>query len=98
VGSGRFIFSLNYTDADFDAVCDKIVTAAQAMQRDRWWWRSPALTDKSIRRQVLREMIAQLTGFPRDAVMTKRAAYTPPPPSDRSVHPSTDTAAPGDTA
>ena len=94
VGSGRCIFSLNYTDADFDAVCDKIVHAGQAMQGDGWWWRSPALTDKSIRRQVLREMIAQLTGFPRDALGVRRAAS----PSDRSIHPAADTAAPGDTA
>lgn len=57
VGTGRLIFSLNYTDADFAEVADRILSAAHAMQRDGWWWRDAALTDKSIRRQVLKEMI-----------------------------------------
>jgi glutamate-1-semialdehyde 2,1-aminomutase len=29
------------------------------MQRDGWWWRSPTLTNKSIKRSVLKEMIAR---------------------------------------
>ena len=57
VGTGRLIFSLNYTDADFAEVADRIVSAARAMQRDGWWWAPPALTNRSIRRRVLREMI-----------------------------------------
>jgi glutamate-1-semialdehyde 2,1-aminomutase len=56
VGTGRLIFSLNYTDADFSAVCDAIMAAARAMQADGWWWASPQLTNKSIRRKVLKEM------------------------------------------
>ena len=31
VGSGRIVFSLNYTDADFAIVCDRFVAAAAAM-------------------------------------------------------------------
>jgi glutamate-1-semialdehyde 2,1-aminomutase len=58
VGTGRFIFSLNYTEADFEAVADRFVTAARAMQRDGFWWSSPALTNKSIKRRVLRELLA----------------------------------------
>jgi glutamate-1-semialdehyde 2,1-aminomutase len=57
VGTGRFIFSLNYTEADFTAVTDKLVAAAQAMHDDGWWWRNATLTDKSIKRQILREII-----------------------------------------
>jgi glutamate-1-semialdehyde 2,1-aminomutase len=57
VGTGRVIFSLNYTDADFAEVADRILSAADAMRRDQWWWRDATLTNKSIRRQVLREMI-----------------------------------------
>jgi glutamate-1-semialdehyde 2,1-aminomutase len=34
------------------------VAAARAMQADGFWWHSPALTDKTIKRQVLREMIS----------------------------------------
>ena len=29
IGTGRLIFSLNYTDADFDAVAERFVDAAQ---------------------------------------------------------------------
>jgi glutamate-1-semialdehyde 2,1-aminomutase len=57
VGTGRLIFSLNYTQSDFDAVCDRFVAAAAAMQVDGWWWQGAALTDKGIRRGVLREML-----------------------------------------
>jgi glutamate-1-semialdehyde 2,1-aminomutase len=57
VGTGRLIFSLNYTEGDFSAVCDAIVGAARAMQADGWWWSSPTLTNKSIRRNLLKEML-----------------------------------------
>jgi glutamate-1-semialdehyde 2,1-aminomutase len=57
VGTGRLIFSLNYTEADFAAVADRIVSAAGEMQRDGWWWCEPRLTNKSIRRRVLKEML-----------------------------------------
>jgi glutamate-1-semialdehyde 2,1-aminomutase len=58
VGTGRFIFSLNYTEADFDAVVNRFIAAAKMMQSDGWWWANCALTNKSIKRSVLREMIA----------------------------------------
>jgi glutamate-1-semialdehyde 2,1-aminomutase len=57
VGTGRLIFSLNYTEGDFAAVCDALVAAARAMQADGWWWADPDLTNKSIRRNLLKEMI-----------------------------------------
>jgi glutamate-1-semialdehyde 2,1-aminomutase len=57
VGSGRFIFSLNYTSDDFEAVAARIVRAASAMQQDGWWWSGAAMTNKSIKRRILREMI-----------------------------------------
>jgi glutamate-1-semialdehyde 2,1-aminomutase len=57
VGTGRIIFSLNYTAADFAAVADRIVAAAEEMRRDGWWWPSPLLTNKAIRRGLLREML-----------------------------------------
>jgi glutamate-1-semialdehyde 2,1-aminomutase len=58
VGTGRLIFSLNYTEAEFDAVADRFVVAAEAMQRAGWWWENPLATNKKIKRRILREMIA----------------------------------------
>jgi glutamate-1-semialdehyde 2,1-aminomutase len=55
VGTGRLIFSLNYSDADFQAVADRFLAAATKMQADGWWWAAPGQTNKSIRRQILRE-------------------------------------------
>jgi glutamate-1-semialdehyde 2,1-aminomutase len=57
VGTGRLIFSLNYTDEDFAAVADRMLSAAAAMSHDGWWWESQALTNKAIKRRVLRELI-----------------------------------------
>jgi glutamate-1-semialdehyde 2,1-aminomutase len=57
VGTGRFIFSLNYTDADFAEVQQRFVTAAKKMKEDGWWWHDAATTNKTIRRQIMREMI-----------------------------------------
>ena len=58
VGSGRIIFSLNYTQADFDAVAQRFVRAALAMQADGWWpEEGAALTNKAIKRRVLRELL-----------------------------------------
>jgi glutamate-1-semialdehyde 2,1-aminomutase len=58
VGTGRFIFSLNYGEADFDAVCVRFVAAAKAMEADGWWWTPPGASNKGIRRRILREMLA----------------------------------------
>jgi glutamate-1-semialdehyde 2,1-aminomutase len=58
VGTGRFIFSLDYTAADFEAVVERFAAAARAMHGDGWWWRDPAATNRSIRRRILREVLA----------------------------------------
>ena len=58
IGTGRLIFSLDYTDADFEAVAERFVAAAVAMRDDGWWWHDPSLTNKAIKRTILREMIA----------------------------------------
>jgi glutamate-1-semialdehyde 2,1-aminomutase len=58
VGTGRLVFSLNYSDADFAAVVSRFVAAAVEMQADGWWWHDTTLTDRSIKRGILREMLA----------------------------------------
>jgi glutamate-1-semialdehyde 2,1-aminomutase len=55
VGTGRLIFSLNYSDADFAQVVDRFIRAARAMEADGWWWHDGTTTDKAIRRGILKE-------------------------------------------
>jgi len=78
VGTGRLIFSLDYTDTDFAEVADRFVFAARQMQAAGWWWASVELTDKAIRRRVLSEILRAL-----------RARGS----SDRSAPPAADGAA-----
>src|SRR6185369_4088617 len=59
VGTGRLIFSLNYTDTDYAAVAERFVEASVKMKRDGWWWHKASLTNKNIRRQILREMFTR---------------------------------------
>ena len=58
VGSARLIFSLNYTDRDFDTVVQAFVGAAQAMQDDGWW-DGPVQSNQTIRKGIFREMLRQ---------------------------------------
>jgi glutamate-1-semialdehyde 2,1-aminomutase len=58
VGTGRLIFTLNFTDADFAEVTERFVTACDKMKRDGWWWQKPGQTNKTIKRQILKEMLA----------------------------------------
>ncbi|MDX2202836.1 MAG: aminotransferase class III-fold pyridoxal phosphate-dependent enzyme [Hyphomicrobiaceae bacterium] len=62
-GSGRLIFSLNYTDADLAAVTERFVAAAKAMREDGWWWENPDPAAPPIKRQVLREMLRRKLGL-----------------------------------
>jgi glutamate-1-semialdehyde 2,1-aminomutase len=59
VGTGRLIFSLNFGDADFTAVAERFVAAAGKMKADGWWWHDASLTNKTIRRQILKEMLTR---------------------------------------
>jgi glutamate-1-semialdehyde 2,1-aminomutase len=62
VGTGRLIFSLNYTEADFAEVTKRFVAAAEKMKADGWWWHEATLTNRKIRRQILKEMLASRFG------------------------------------
>ena len=57
VGTGRFIFSLNYTDESFAEVAGRFMAAARAMEQDGFWWADAALTNKTIKRRVLLELL-----------------------------------------
>jgi glutamate-1-semialdehyde 2,1-aminomutase len=59
IGTGRLVFSLDYSDEDFAEVLERFLRAARAMERDGWWWSDPALTNRSIKRRILKEMIQQ---------------------------------------
>jgi glutamate-1-semialdehyde 2,1-aminomutase len=59
VGTGRFIFSLNYSETDFNEVMSRFVRAAEAMQRDGWWWQDASLSNKTIKRNLLKEMLGK---------------------------------------
>ncbi|WP_267393683.1 MULTISPECIES: aminotransferase class III-fold pyridoxal phosphate-dependent enzyme [unclassified Sphingomonas] len=62
VGTGRLIFSLDIDDALFADIVRRVVAAATAMRADGWWWATPALTDKAIRRRLLREALRMRLG------------------------------------
>ena len=63
IGSGRMIMSLNFTDEEFNHVMERFIRAAENMQSDGWWWQSPQLTNKSIKQQMLKEML--IARFPK---------------------------------
>ncbi|MCY3002086.1 MAG: aminotransferase class III-fold pyridoxal phosphate-dependent enzyme [Planctomycetota bacterium] len=62
IGSGRFIFSHNYTEADVAEVGERFVRAARAMEADGWWWSDGSLTNKQIKRRVLKELVRARLG------------------------------------
>ena len=55
VVTGRQIFSINYGKVEFEAVAERFLAAARAMERDGWW-AGPETTNKAIRRGILKEM------------------------------------------
>jgi glutamate-1-semialdehyde 2,1-aminomutase len=57
IGTGRFIFSLNYTDSDMQAVQNRFIAAAQSMKQDAWWWNEASLSNKAIKFQIIKEML-----------------------------------------
>jgi len=61
VGTGRFIFPVEFDDATFDRVVERFIRAGKAMQ-DEGWWEGPSLDSRRIGRMVLGESIAAAFG------------------------------------
>jgi len=77
IGTGRLIFSLNYTENDFQAVADRFVAAVRTMHQDGWWWAGTSAAATPIKRQILLEMISQVfTGRPRHPAPLKPVSAT----------------------
>ena len=74
VGTGRFIFSHNYTDADFAAVTERIVQAGRQMLADGFWDAPASLTNQSIKQQVLREIVRTRFGERAEALVSSLQA------------------------
>ena len=56
-GTGRLIMSFSFSDEDFNQVVECFVSAAQQMLQDAWWWQSPQLSNKAIKRQFLSDLL-----------------------------------------
>lgn len=69
IGTGRLIFSLNYSDADVLAVLERFIAAAHTMKQDGWWWNGNNLTNKSIKRQILKELLFRKKSFQPSTVL-----------------------------
>jgi len=76
IGTGRLMFSLNFSEADFEAVAERFLAAAEAMRRDGWFETGALATDKAIKRRILREMLAHAFASAR---------FIPPPRSRYGV-------------
>jgi len=64
VGSGRFIFSHNFTEQDFTEVSQAIIHAATKMKQAGWWWQNEKLTNQAIGKQMLKAMLkSKLASF-----------------------------------
>jgi len=77
-GTGRLIFSFDYTAADMAEVGRRFVRAAAAMERDGWWWAAPGTTNAKLRRAVLWELL-QHRLRPRRAPAHGATAGSPAP-------------------
>jgi glutamate-1-semialdehyde 2,1-aminomutase len=62
IGTGRLIFSHNYTETDFDQVMEAFIRAGEAMLADGWWHDSQ-LTNADISKLMFRQMLSTKFGL-----------------------------------
>ena len=60
IGTGRLIMSHNFTDDEFNEVIKRFVVAGIQMKKDGWWWHHSALTNKWIKRRMMKDMMKSL--------------------------------------
>jgi glutamate-1-semialdehyde 2,1-aminomutase len=67
VGTGRCLSSMDVTDKDYDALGDKLVAAAAAMQADGFWLTTAQHPgrDQAMRSRLMRELLGSLLHLPR---------------------------------
>lgn len=67
VGTGRCLTSLDYTEADYDALRIKLKEATTKMKHDKWWLsdEEQPSRDRDIRRSLTREALGSLVRIPR---------------------------------
>ncbi len=58
VGTGRFIFNFSYTEQEFEQVMEIVIRAAKEMLAGGWWTLPRGTTDATVKRQLIRELIA----------------------------------------
>jgi len=64
IGTGRFIFSHDLDDAGFSAIADRFVAAAEAMQDAGFWWQSSKVTNGSIKKDIVRDLLSAAVAGP----------------------------------
>ena len=88
VGTGRFIFSHDISDSDFEEITRRFVKAAQEMDGDGWWWNDGRLTNRAIKRRVIKEILSStlrnLGRVPLDRTTDRAEARSAP--CDTSSH------------
>lgn len=91
IGTGRFIFSQNYSDEEFYNVIERMVAAGHRMTTDGWFWASSELTNKAIKRDVLKELLKAKFG----KLPSKSADQQVEPPNPTPIAPSNSVSADG---
>jgi glutamate-1-semialdehyde 2,1-aminomutase len=58
VGTGRLVFSLDYTDTDMAAVAERFFAACEEMRADGFWWYPERQSNRTIGRRLIRDMVS----------------------------------------
>lgn len=77
IGTARFIFTHDLSDAEFEDFAQRFVRATKAMKADGFCWLAENTTSKTLQRRVVKEMLAALCRRrPRIAAAPAAAAAT----------------------